>query len=704
MFKVAASRSVTKRAYDNDGIYDADSVRSEPHSQLPDGNAYLPAQETYVLYHQRNRGYIDMVLAAASDIPTVDELRGMTVDYEYDTEVPSRLPYRLRTAAVSEDTVTAEVELSVELTPDEEELVENIPQQCVDGALNQTIFDANNITPDNVLWEDLNATDTIVTVSCYAVNVGEQVNRDGVGPCDPQAHDLEKQQEQLRLKNYTVSADGKCVVRVNSSSSSSSSSGEDVLRPVQLCTGAMMVGDGSPTFAIWKAQCSEGFPSSDKLYNSIGGFHTYLEMWRQWGLLFRDSHLELLVGAWRDSPGKLQWFLAPGDPRQCEEETEEYLLAHYLTAIRACSEKLRREDVTVEEVEEFMLQRAAEHTAVYDVLLGIRWVEVMYMMRDSEASNDWGLFQQAQHLATLLWTITHAIKYVRIHMEERNRWAHASDMEKLIQRLYMFTKKTRLGKPIWADRCMEWYVKEIRRKEGKFWHRHKRVSVETTVLTLPQRVKWGRAIKLEDTLARESAQHNMSAKEAEISQRPSLISNTFKSCMLTFAARNIWGPEGPPKDSAGKDLSAGCCLAGAQLNPAFLSMMRTAEERTALYAATYHVPGGPAFRSDVRSEAEVNLKTIRSLSKAIEADAARAHRKIVELDPLALEGKPGDYLLTKQEILDELDEAASRTAFALAFPSEPYPTISSLKNRKKQPLAALLSRTQFTERESLSSA
>jgi hypothetical protein len=105
-----------------------------------------------------------------------------------------------------------------------------------------------------------------------------------------------------------------------------------------------------------------------------------------------------------------------------------------------------------------MLQRACEHAAVFDVYLGLQWANVMFMMRDSEGSGDCGnlaLFQMAQRIATLLFSLCHATKYVRIYTEERNHWAHASEAERLIHQLYVFTKKTRLGNSIFADRMME---------------------------------------------------------------------------------------------------------------------------------------------------------------------------------------------------------------------------------------------------------
>jgi hypothetical protein len=52
----------------------------------------------------------------------------------------------------------------------------------------------------------------------------------------------------------------------------------------------------------------------------------------------------------------------------------------------------------------------------------MRFVEVLMMARDAESSGDpgdWQLYERARRLLTSLFTLTHAIKYVRINTEER---------------------------------------------------------------------------------------------------------------------------------------------------------------------------------------------------------------------------------------------------------------------------------------------
>jgi hypothetical protein len=163
-------------------------------------------------------------------------------------------------------------------------------------------------------------------------------------------------------------------------------------------------------------------------------------------------------------------FLKPGDPNQVEDESFEYLVATFLVASRACARHLGTDEISVADVEEYMLECASEHVAIFDVLMGIRFLEVIQMMRDSEAlegEHGFQLFSRARNIMTLLFTVTNAYKYVRINMDERHRWAFASDLQRRIQELYSYSCLTRHNKLIWSDRLMEWFIKDVRSFEGK---------------------------------------------------------------------------------------------------------------------------------------------------------------------------------------------------------------------------------------------
>jgi hypothetical protein len=423
-----------------------------------------------------------------------------------------------------------------------------------------------------------------------------------------------------------------------------------------------------------------------------------------WGGLFRDSHLTTLVKTWRATPGKLDWFLNPGDPRQTEDETEEYLLANYLTASRACAAALGEhgeEQVTPLQVEQYILKRAGEHAAVFDVFLGLQWANVIFMMRDSEGSGDCGhveLFQRAQRIATLLFSLCHATKYVRICTEERYHWAHASEAERFIHERYVFTKKTRHGRSIFSDRMMERFVRDIRSIEGKFWAHGKANRVAATVRSLPELLRQRSSIKTEEQRSA-ARSHQQSASAAQESQREEPISTTFKAAMIALKDHNVWGP--CPPTAGGRlqvPLPPTHCLANESINTAFLGMMPTADARVTAYAAAYNVPDAPYYRHVERREDTPSLAKLPALQSSIEADQRFEWQCRVETNVELLEGKSAflrgrKRLITATECTTELNAPESRALLA-ALPQPQrslVPQLAGLRKLNKLQLAQMLS-------------
>jgi hypothetical protein len=297
-----------------DGVYSKSWDRPLPHSKLPRAEDYLPMAEDYQELWTRGRGYITMMLKVAPHLPTAEELEGLHANYSLDSTVPRRLPFYLRSAPAAGVSVTAvTAELEVDLDPDEREDAD------ADRSLNDpsdSHFDANYVKTDNVLFRDLNCTDCVLCICDYNMRVVQESVVDGVQLSTVGDDAL---QSALFGARMTVRADG---VLVNQD-------GVGIL-PIHQHTGAISIGDGSPSYSIIRGmdegtipRVGPGGQDQPALYNSPGGFHMSLEMWKMWGALFRDSHLTTLVKTWRPSPGKLDWFLNPGDPRQTEDETEE---------------------------------------------------------------------------------------------------------------------------------------------------------------------------------------------------------------------------------------------------------------------------------------------------------------------------------------------------------------------------------------------
>ncbi|KAJ1404431.1 hypothetical protein B484DRAFT_424144 [Ochromonadaceae sp. CCMP2298] len=235
------------------------------------------------------------------------------------------------------------------------------------------------------------------------------------------------------------------------------------------------------------------------------------------------------------------------------------------------------------------------------------------------------------------------LDYVRICTEERYHCAHASEAERFILERYVFTKKTRHGSCIFTDRMMEWFVRDLRSISGKFWGVGKANRVQATVRSLPELLREGRSMKTEDQRAAvSSGQQSASARQE--SQRPKVISETFKASMIAVKKHNIWGP-GP--------LSARSALA---------------DERVTAYAAAYNMPSSPLYRAVERAENTPPLARVAALQSSINADAIFEWRRRVETDPERLEGrndflKGSRRLVTAKECIAELDLPETRALF-----------------------------------------
>jgi hypothetical protein len=251
-----------------DGVYRKSRVRPLPHSQLPLAADYLPVAGDYQELWTRARGYIVMMLKVAPHLPTATELEGLEANYLLDSDIPRRLPFYLRSApaaGVSVDGVVAELE--VELDPDERE-----DADAHDSAndIPDSHFDANHVKTDNVLFRDLNSSDCVISICDYAMRVVGQSAVEGTGLSaegDPAF------QEILLGASMTV-MDG--TLR--------DEQGETIL-PIHLHTGALTIGDGSPSYCILRGidqgtipRVGPGGQDQPALYNLPGGFHMSLEM------------------------------------------------------------------------------------------------------------------------------------------------------------------------------------------------------------------------------------------------------------------------------------------------------------------------------------------------------------------------------------------------------------------------------------------
>eukprot|EP00984_Skeletonema_dohrnii_P023497 scaffold12591_cov167-Skeletonema_dohrnii-CCMP3373.AAC.1 len=137
----------------------------------------------------------------------------------------------------------------------------------------------------------------------------------------------------------------------------------NVERPVAEIVAALGV-DGAPAATCQKQLAQnaiDGYKEYPKhMLVSAGGFHTVMKTLNAAGELFEEM-LTHFVSAWRESIDRQKWFLFPTDPRQREKEHPWYLIAHYLDAAVKLSEHKDGADVSANDVNEFMLERAKQY-------------------------------------------------------------------------------------------------------------------------------------------------------------------------------------------------------------------------------------------------------------------------------------------------------------------------------------------------------
>jgi hypothetical protein len=180
-----------------------------------------------------------------------------------------------------------------------------------------------------------------------------------------------------------------------------------------------LTGDGSPVETSHRIKDADAASGENK-YSPIrffpGGFHFTLELHRIRGRFFEDI-FGWFVSKWRPTAGRQKWIMEPSDPNDLLEELYEYVLAHYRCAADCLAEFIGCNEVSPKQVNSYMLERAASCPFAMAVLMELRFAEVTIIMRDSEKSGPCGdvdLFLTGVRFSLVLFTVTHAVKYVRI--------------------------------------------------------------------------------------------------------------------------------------------------------------------------------------------------------------------------------------------------------------------------------------------------
>ena len=317
------------------------------------------------------------------------------------------------------------------------------------------------------------------------------------------------------------------------------------LVPIMQTFGVPLCGDGNPTWAINKIMRQKYETYHDKVKGFFGGFHLLLEAHKKRGDLFGPTHMADIFGAFRLTEKQLQWVLHPGDPNQIDSELIMVHLAMHVAAKRAkvneesqsLGQTVERQKISVSPVDlvDFMLKRAKEKPIAMCILIEIRFAEIIFMLHESEKKSKHHLFIAALKMLLPLFTITHATKYVSMTADFLVDWFCCSDAEKIIFSNAIFTRKTKNGSNIFADRYFEWMVKDLRMWLGKYSTLHHETLIKQVAATLNERKK----AKAEGAKVEKNKTDENGIKQLPLDQ-------SFFEVLLYCDETNLWGP-GPIK-------------------------------------------------------------------------------------------------------------------------------------------------------------
>ena len=156
----------------------------------------------------------------------------------------------------------------------------------------------------------------------------------------------------------------------------------------------LLLGDGSPTYAIGTFIRTEHEKYEGKVKGFFGGFHLGLEGHWKRGSIFGLSHLHDIFSTWRTTSGQLKWVMQPSNPNQIQEELVMYTLAMYVSAIQSLL-KSRQNNANYDgqaiilsapDVIDFMVQRAHEQPLVMVMLLELQFEVVGFILQEAEKS------------------------------------------------------------------------------------------------------------------------------------------------------------------------------------------------------------------------------------------------------------------------------------------------------------------------------
>lgn len=605
-------------------------------------------KEDKVLLSQRIMKSIDCVINL--HLPTFDECAQMDKlnEISWKTSIPLNLGNEIvDPILLKKGEGETESKVKIEENTKSSGMMTNGKSQKLLFEGSPTIYEANNMVLDSPLHEDPNATKTVIQLMDYLERASSW---------NPDQVDFEE-------------TNGEPPVR-------------DLLAPATC--------DGSPMKRfldiIDEDRRNHRDKGTDLKYPRVrfflGGMHYLMEVANMSNRLSRDF-LSFFVSDWRPTEPRLNWLLCVSDPTDYVLEMPQFIVGHYRAAADGLQKKRDDENddrpITAADVHEHMLERALEYPVCMAVLLTLRFIEIAFMVRDSEKSGEHGdvdLFLATMRLSLPIFAASHATYYMHICCDFLEWWEMASEAEKVFFRKYLFTQKSPLGKPVWADRAVEWTMRHVRMFLGRYARPNQNQRIDRVVAEIPFRMAARR-----DLRAITWRENNLDMYSSVAFNLQSVkLSKVYIKTYLKARRTNLWGAGGLDGELFGEnddeddsETRFGFPIAGEDdlqpMSSSYLPAYETGENRVRDYYKKWHIQNR---HPEKRQGLNRTLKLIPSQSSVRQADIKKM--KVVKLstDPAELKDLKNEY--PKKDIIRDLDHLRETH----------YPQIPLVSDRNKR--------------------
>lgn len=502
----------------------------------------------------------------------------------------------------------------------------------------------------------------------------------------PLHEDLANDKTAEKLMNYSLEVVNRALLDENKPNNWQDFPDKD--KPIMKHIGAPLLGDGNPTHAMNKITRQNPEMFQGKIHALFGGFHSMLEGHKKRGSLFGPTHLAPFFSCWRPTQGQLDWVLKPGDPNQINGELTMYHCAMYTMAIRGLIKAKADEtntpndivQISPTDVVDFMLERAKTYPIIMCILIELRLAEVIFMLHESEKLSNSKLYVAAIKFLLPLFASTHATKYVSMCIDFLVKWFCESDAFRIIFEKALLTRKTKNGKNIFADRSVEWMIRDFRTWLGKHTSPHHDSLIEEVAMTMNERKK----IKIEGsskTKKRKIPSRDLAATEEdddpEVKDLP--VDRIFCEVVAYCNGTNLWGPgkvryvkPGPFLERCKRSASSRTrqthqeddifnqqlkSLEGKPMNNDVLFSLSLGWERCKNYFLTFLKNGDLNDPSRPETKKDTNVERFVSL-RAIDPTVADEHHQKLQEEiqrVKEMEGNKLDGLYTASELKTELN-------------------------------------------------